>query len=84
MVSGTIGNLSQTVSCQQETQWYQAGQETIRKQFPVDKKRSSVKPDKKLFANSFLSAGNTMVSGTIGNPSQIVSCRQETQWFQAG
>jgi hypothetical protein len=31
-------------------QWYQDGQETICKQFPVGMKRSGITPNRKLFA----------------------------------
>ena len=39
--------------------------------------------DRKLFANSFLSARNAMVSSRIGNLSRTVSCLNETQWNYA-
>ena len=75
-----VGNPSQTVSRRQETQWSHVEQEPLRKQFPVGKKRSGATSSRNPFANSFLSARNTMESRRAGNPSQAVSCRQETQW----
>ena len=50
-----IGNHSQTVSCRGYTQSSHAEQETIRKQFPVAMIRNRPMPNRKLFANSFLS-----------------------------
>ena len=73
-----------TVSCGQTTPWSQGGQETIREQFPVGKKRHGVKADRKPYANSFLWARNAMESRRTGNLSRTVSCGQETPWSQGG
>ena len=53
-------------------------------QFPIEMKHNDIKPDKKPFANSFLSVRIAMVSSRTGNPSRTVSCRNETEWSQAG
>ena len=45
------------------------------KWFPAGMKHRRVKPDRKPFANSFLSVRNSEASSRIGNFSQIVSCR---------
>ena len=79
-----VGNHSQTVSCRHETQRRHVEWETIRKQFPVGKKHHGAMSSGKLFANSFLSVKNTKVSCRVGNYSQTVSCRYETQWSQVG
>ena len=50
-----MGNHLQKVSCQYETQWSYAGQETIREGFPAEMKRNGAMPDGKPFAKSFLS-----------------------------
>ena len=75
IVSRRIGNFSQTVSCRGYTQSFHAGQETVRKQFPAAMIRNRSMPDRKLFANSFLSLCCTIVSRRTGNLSLIVSCR---------
>ena len=77
------GNLSQTVSCRQETQWSHAEQETFRKQFPAGKKHNGATSSRKPFANSFLSARNTVEPSRVGNHTRKVSCRQETEWCHA-
>ena len=37
-----------------ETRWCHVGQETIRKQFPMEVKYDGAMSDRKLYANSFL------------------------------
>ena len=44
-----------TVSCRYDTQSFHVGQETIRKQFPVAMLHNRPMPNRKLYANSFLS-----------------------------
>ena len=78
-VSCRVGNYPQTVSCRHETQRRHIEWETIRKQFPVGMKHKGVMSSGKPFASSFLSVRNTMVPCRVGNYSQIVSCRYETQ-----
>ena len=80
------GNLSQTVFCWQETQCCHVSpvissgvEKSPGEKFPVGKKHNGVTLNRKPFANSFLSARNTVVLSRIGNPPQTVSCRQETQ-----
>ena len=46
-------NFSQTVSCRYDTQSFHAGQETIRKQFPVAMLHNHLTPDRKLFHKQF-------------------------------
>ncbi len=48
------GNHSLKVSYGDETQWSHAGQETIRKKFPMVMTRNEPMPDRKLFDKSFL------------------------------
>ena len=50
------------VSCWDEIKRCHAVWETIGEKFPAGKKRNGVKPDRKPFANSFLSVRNAMVS----------------------
>ena len=73
------GNYSQVVSYWAEAQCPHAEQETIRKQFPTQMKRSNPTSDKKLFANSFLLNWNTMSPRRTGNHSQVVSYWTEAQ-----
>ena len=73
------GNFSQTVSCRNDSQSSHVGQETIRKQFPAAVIRNRSMPDRKPFANSFLSVYYTIVSCRTGNYTQAVSCRYDTQ-----
>ena len=80
MEPSRIGNHTQKVSYWDETQWNHAGQETIRKKFPIDKKRSGAKPDRKPYENSFLLKWNAVESRWIGNYRRPVSCGQETLW----
>ena len=79
MVPCRIGNHSRGVSCRGDTPWSHVEWETIRKQFPVGMKHKGAMSSGKLFANSFLSVKNTKVSCRVGNYSQTVSCRYETQ-----
>ena len=74
-----IGNLSLIVSCRCTIQSSHVEQETFRKQFPVAMIRNRSMPDRKLYANSFLPLCCTIVSRRIGNFSQTVSCRNDSQ-----
>ena len=84
IVSCRIGNLSQIVSCRDETLLSHAGWETIRQQFPVAMVRNRFTSDGKLFANSFLPLCFAIVSRRIGNLSQTVSCRYALPSFHVG
>ena len=78
------GNFSQTVSCRGYTQSSHDEQETFRKQFPAAMLHNRLTPDRKPFANSFLSVYYTIVPCRTGNFSQTVSCRNDSQSFHAG
>ena len=51
VVSCRVGNHAQTVSCRYESHCRCAGQETIRKKFPVVMKHHSLTTDRKLFSH---------------------------------
>jgi|GEM_PF-4964062 len=80
MVSCRMGNCSRTVSCRDEQQWRQAGQETIRKQFPIEMKHDGAKSNRKPYAKSSLTSWNTAVPCRIGKPSHKGSRRVDTLW----
>ena len=84
IVSCRIGNLLQTVSCRCAPPLRHAGQETIRKQFPIGVLHLCDMPDRKLFANSFLSVCSTSVPCRIGNYSQTVFCQYAKLLSHAG
>ena len=84
IASRRTGNLSLIVSCRNDSQSSHVGQETIRKQFPIAMLHNHLTPDRKPFANSFLSLCCTIVSRRTGNLSLIVSCRNDSQSSHVG
>jgi hypothetical protein len=48
------GNYLRKVSYGDDTQWFHAGQETIREKFPMEVIRNGSMPDRKLFTKGFL------------------------------
>ena len=78
------GNFSPPVSCQYAKLLSHAGQETFHHQFPTGMFHSCPMPDRKLFANSFLSVCSTSVPCRIGNYSQTVSCQYAKLLSHAG